>query len=105
MFLNKIDLFKNKIEASPISTYFPDYKEDNNDYDAARSYFKNRFINLNRQTRREIYPVFTNATDTGLLKKVMASVTDIIISNSLRESKLFSLGSEFYLFTRLPDLL
>lgn len=82
-----MDIFRTKINTSSIKQYFPDYEGDDQDFNAARNYFKNRFIRLNRSQSKEIYPSFTNATDTSLLKIVMASVTDIIITNSLRDSE------------------
>lgn len=87
LFLNKVDIFRTKIMTSSVKQYFPDYDGDDQDFNAARTYFKNRFVRLNRSPSKEIYPSFTNATDTSLLKIVMASVTDIIITNSLRDSK------------------
>jgi hypothetical protein len=85
LFLNKVDLFRTKIMTSSIKRYFPDYEGDDQDFNGARNYFKQRFIRLNRSKVKEIYPSFTNATDPTLLKIVMASVTDIIITNSLRD--------------------
>lgn len=72
---------------SSIKRYFPDYEGDDQDFSAARNFFRARFCKMNRSTTKEIYPSFTNATDTSLLKIVMASVTDIILTNSLRDSK------------------
>ncbi|KAJ1028310.1 hypothetical protein NDA18_002975 [Ustilago nuda] len=85
LFLNKVDVFRLKIAYSSIKHYFPDYDGDNRDFNAARSYFKARFCRLNRSPTKEIYPSFTNATDVSLLKIVMASVTDIILTNNLRD--------------------
>ncbi|PWN95682.1 putative Gpa2-guanine nucleotide-binding protein alpha-2 subunit [Tilletiopsis washingtonensis] len=85
LFLNKVDIFRTKIMYSSVKSYFPDYDGDDQDFNAARNYFKHRFCRLNRSQTKEIYPSFTNATDTGLLKIVMASVTDIILTTSLRD--------------------
>ncbi|KAH9466843.1 hypothetical protein MJO28_000545 [Puccinia striiformis f. sp. tritici] len=84
LFLNKTDLFKQKLCYSPISKHFPDYQGDDTDYEAARSYFKDRFVRLNRSTKKEIYTHYTCATDTSLMRVVMASVTDIIITRNLQ---------------------
>jgi hypothetical protein len=87
---------------SSIKQYFPDYEGDDQDFNAARTYFKQRFIRLNRSQTKEIYPSFTNATDPTLLKIVMASVTDIIITNSLRDSECQFFSTLYYPFsTRL----
>lgn len=82
LFLNKIDLFKQKVLRSPVSRYFPDYRGDDSDYNAAQLYFTNRFLNLNR-SMREIYTHYTCATDTALMRVVMASVNDAILKKNL----------------------
>ncbi|KAL2854921.1 guanine nucleotide binding protein, alpha subunit [Aspergillus pseudoustus] len=83
LFLNKIDLFKDKLEISPISKHFPDYNDSNTDFDAAAKYFADRFRGINRIPDREIYIHYTNATDTTLLKATMDSVQDMIIQKNL----------------------
>ncbi|KAI9697781.1 MAG: hypothetical protein M1836_004457 [Candelina mexicana] len=83
LFLNKIDLFKQKIAYSPISKYFPDYRDDPTDWKQASRYFAERFKGLNRNPQKEIYTHFTNATDTNLLKITMSSVQDMVIQRNL----------------------
>jgi guanine nucleotide-binding protein subunit alpha, other len=84
LFLNKIDLFREKIKKSPISAHFPDYTGGNADEEAAKTYFANRFKAINRNSSREIYINFTNATDTNLLKVTMADVQDMLIQKNLQ---------------------
>ncbi|KAL8901738.1 MAG: hypothetical protein Q9207_005049 [Kuettlingeria erythrocarpa] len=83
LFLNKIDLFKEKLTDKPIKDYFPDYSGAVDDYSAASQYFANKFRALNKTEGREIYVHFTNATDTNLLKITMQSVQDTIIQTNL----------------------
>jgi guanine nucleotide-binding protein subunit alpha len=83
LFLNKIDLFRGKLEFSPVSKHFPDYNGSNSDFDAAARYFADRFRGINRIPDREIYIHYTNATDTTLLKATMESVQDMIIQKNL----------------------
>ncbi|GLI73109.1 hypothetical protein PoHVEF18_001319 [Penicillium ochrochloron] len=83
LFLNKMDLFKGKLEISKISKHFPDYTGSNTDFDAAVRYFSDRFRGINRIPDREIYIHRTNATDTTLLKATMDSVQDMIIQKNL----------------------
>lgn len=54
-FLNKLDIFKEKLLYSPVRRYFPDYTGKDEDYNAAREYFKQRFLRLNRSPSKEIY--------------------------------------------------
>ncbi|EEH48519.1 uncharacterized protein PADG_04598 [Paracoccidioides brasiliensis Pb18] len=83
LFLNKIDLFKDKVSISPVSKFFPDYHGADGDYDAAAKYFSDRFRGITRVPEREIYIHYTNATDTTLLKATMDSVQDMIIQKNL----------------------
>ncbi|ODM22076.1 Guanine nucleotide-binding protein alpha-2 subunit [Aspergillus cristatus] len=83
LFLNKIDLFKGKLEMSPVAKHFPDFTGSNSDFDAAARYFADRFRGINRIPDREIYIHYTNATDTTLLKATMDSVQDMIIQKNL----------------------
>ena len=83
LFLNKMDLFKEKLSDKPIRDYFPDYSGADGDFNAAASYFANKFRALNRTEGREIYVHYTNATDTNLLNITMQSVQDTIIQNNL----------------------
>jgi len=84
LFLNKVDIFQEKILVSPISHYYPDYKGEDSDYNAAREYFRKRFLKLNRSpATREIYCSYTTAVDTELLRIVMVSVQDTIMQRNL----------------------
>lgn len=85
LFLNKVDVFKERILVSSIKAYFPDYEGDDNDYNSAREYFKLRFTRLNRSQSKEIYANYTTAIDTKLIKVVMASVYDIIVTRNLND--------------------
>jgi len=82
LFLNKIDLFREKLSKSPMKNYFPDY-DGGADYDTACNYLLNRFVSLNQSDTKQIYTHFTCATDTQQIKFVMAAVQDIIIRINL----------------------
>lgn len=84
LFLNKIDIFKNKISKSPIEAHFPDYR-GGDDYDQACEYFRKRFVSLNQSEAKQVYPHFTCATDTSQIKFVMSAVNDIIIRKNLAD--------------------
>ncbi|KAK9351640.1 guanine nucleotide binding protein, alpha subunit [Lipomyces doorenjongii] len=88
LFLNKIDIFKEKIKTSPLRIYFPDYDKDDNDYNHGCEFILNRFVNLNKSDTKQVYTHFTCATDTTQIKFVMAAVNDIIIQENLRISGL-----------------
>jgi guanine nucleotide-binding protein G(i) subunit alpha len=89
LFLNKKDLFAEKIRTSPLAICFPEYR-GRNTYDEAGSYIRARFEDLNRhRATKDIYTHFTCATDTSNVKFVMDAVTDIIIKNNLKDCGLF----------------
>ncbi|KAI1438508.1 G protein alpha subunit [Xylaria sp. CBS 124048] len=86
LFLNKMDLFKEKLTTSPITAHgFTDYRGPANDSKQASKYFMDKFKALNRNPEKEIYGHFTNATDTNLLKITMTSVQDMIIQRNLKQ--------------------
>ncbi|KAI9754944.1 MAG: G-Protein alpha subunit [Chaenotheca gracillima] len=85
LFLNKIDLFKEKLASSAISDHFPDFTGDNTDYKQGSRFFEDKFRGLNRNPEKEIYSHFTNATDTNLLKITMNSVQDMVIQRNLHQ--------------------
>ncbi|KNZ74734.1 Guanine nucleotide-binding protein alpha-2 subunit [Termitomyces sp. J132] len=78
LFLNKNDLFEKKIPTSDIKNHFPDFDGESGDVRAGREYFKRRFAKLaqkaGRSKEREIYIHMTTATDTAMLRVVMAAV-------------------------------
>lgn len=88
LFLNKDDLFQRKVPTSDIKTFFPDYEGPPGDIKAGRDYFRKRFARLaqkaGRSKEREIYIHVTTATDTAMLRVVMAAVEDAVISKNIR---------------------
>lgn len=85
LFLNKIDLFREKIQAgtAPIRENFPDYNGGDRDVEAGQEFFARKFRNLVRDPGKEAYVHYTNATDTNLLDKTMKSVQDMIVQRNL----------------------
>ncbi|XP_077991888.1 guanine nucleotide-binding protein G(i) subunit alpha-like [Glandiceps talaboti] len=83
LFLNKKDLFEEKIVRSPLTICFPEYTGPNT-YDEAGEYIEAKFEECNLKPGREIYSHFTCATDTKNIEHVFNDVTDIIIRGSLK---------------------
>jgi len=85
LFLNKIDLFAEKLPYSPLGDYFPDYTGGDN-YDAACDYLLHRFVSLNQSAQsKQIYAHYTCATDTQQIKFVLSAIQDILLQLHLRE--------------------
>ncbi|GAA5901982.1 hypothetical protein JCM8208_006654 [Rhodotorula glutinis] len=85
LFLNKLDVFQERIRHSPIRAHFPDYAGKPESVVEGQEYFKRRFVSLNRSSRKEIYTHYTTAIDTSLVKVVMTSVYDIILNRNLQD--------------------
>lgn len=85
LFLNKIDLFREKVlsGAAPIKAHFPDFTGADRDTEAGQEFFAKKFKNLVRDPNKEAYVHYTNATDTNLLDKTMKSVQDMIVQRNL----------------------
>ncbi|KAI8099860.1 G-alpha protein [Halteromyces radiatus] len=85
LFLNKIDLFAEKLPHSPLANYFADYMGGDK-YELACQFLLQRFVSLNtRQSVKQIYTHFTCATDTKQIKFVMAAISDIVAHDTLRD--------------------
>jgi len=88
LFLNKRDLFMEKIAHTPLSVGFDDYEGTANDYDAGCEFLREKFESRNRQPEKEIYTHVTCATDTNNISHVFDAVKDIILKQSLRDGGL-----------------
>lgn len=91
LFLNKIDLFKEKLPYSPLSDYFSDFQPPQHPddmYNAASEYIVGRFVGLNQSPHKTVYTHFTCATDTQQIKFVLSAVNDIVIQNNLKDAGL-----------------
>ncbi|XP_068849522.1 guanine nucleotide-binding protein G(o) subunit alpha isoform X2 [Capricornis sumatraensis] len=88
LFLNKKDIFEEKIRKSPLTICFPEYTGSNT-YEDAAAYIQAQFESKNRSPNKEIYCHMTCATDTNNIQVVFDAVTDIIIANNLRGCGLY----------------
>jgi len=88
LFLNKKDLFEEKILRSPLTICFPEYAGAQ-EYGEAAAYIQAQFEAKNKSTTKEIYCHMTCATDTQNVQFVFDAVTDVIIANNLRGCGLY----------------
>ncbi|XP_026527880.1 guanine nucleotide-binding protein G(o) subunit alpha isoform X3 [Notechis scutatus] len=88
LFLNKKDIFEEKIKKSPLIICFPDYTGPSNFPDAV-TYIQTQYESKNKSSNKEIYTHITCATDTNNIQFVFDAVTDVIIANNLRGCGLY----------------
>ncbi|OWF40016.1 guanine nucleotide-binding protein G(i) subunit alpha-like [Mizuhopecten yessoensis] len=82
LFLNKTDLFKDKISRSPLTVCFSDYQGQNT-FAETGPYIQFQFVSTNRRENKEIYCHFTCATDTNNIQFVFDAISDIILNENL----------------------
>jgi len=82
LFLNKKDLFAEKIKEVPLSKYFPDFGGQS--YDDHIEFMKGLFKSRNHNPKKDIYIHVTCATDRGQVQDVFNDVKDIIIKKVLK---------------------
>uniref|UniRef100_A0A914XHV7 Uncharacterized protein n=1 Tax=Plectus sambesii TaxID=2011161 RepID=A0A914XHV7_9BILA len=82
LFLNKKDLFAEKLQRTSIGVTFADFK-GSNDYDESLKYVMMRFKSKNKTKNRPIYGHETCAVDTDQVEKVLKSTIDTVIRNNL----------------------
>ncbi|GMS80438.1 hypothetical protein PENTCL1PPCAC_2613 [Pristionchus entomophagus] len=86
LFMNKKDLFMEKIKRVNITTAFPDY-EGGQTYEEAVNFIKQKFAELNMNPdKKTIYMHETCATDTNQVQLVISSVIDTIIQKNLQKA-------------------
>jgi len=87
LFLNKEDLFKDKVRTADIGTHFPDYK-DGLDYDKGLNFIKDSFVSRNACQDKTVYTHVTNATDTKIVQYVWKCTRHLVMLSSLSRSGL-----------------
>ena len=94
LFLNKTDLFMEKIGNSPLSTHFPEYTEfqykgepaKDHDADAAKEFIKTLFFSVNPDPENKaIFFHFTNVIDTMGIRRVFGHVQEQLLQQSLSQ--------------------
>jgi len=84
LFLNKMDLFKEKITVKDLTLAFPEYT-GGKDEDKARTYILDKFKAENQDANRKVYTHFTCAVDTRNILVVFKAVRETIMSSMIKE--------------------
>jgi len=85
LFLNKYDLFEQKIKRQSLNKFFDDIsEEDAKNLDASCMYIQNRYKQNFKGSR--LYPYITCAIDTQNCKRVFTAVRDTVITGALNDA-------------------
>jgi len=84
LFLNKKDLFEEKIARVDLNVCFPEYN-GGKDCKVAAKYIEDQFLAQNENFKKQVYPHVTCATDTDNIRFVFNTVKDIIIHEALED--------------------
>lgn len=87
LFLNKVDLFKEKIKHTDLKVCFEDFPGPPKDWEAAAGFIEEKFKSLNREDQKEIFTHITCATDTDNIKNVFDNVKEIILKENLPQAQ------------------
>jgi GTPase SAR1 family protein len=85
LFLNKKDLFEEKIAKIDPKKWFPDYKGGCN-YASAEQYFKDSFLALVEDPKKLIFQYTTCATDTKNVSVVLDSIKGIMAQEGMQSA-------------------
>jgi len=91
LFLNKRDLFADKISKVPLTSCFPSYTGKQN-YAEASQYLKEVFESKNKIPDKVVYTHFCCATDSENVQHIFDAVKDTIIRMSLGQAGLLFTG-------------
>lgn len=87
LFLNKRDLFEEKIKTAPLSKLFPEY-DGGADFDSAVQFIEKKYTEVFGQSGKLFPPYVTCAVDTKNVRRVFDAVKNIILNVTLTESGL-----------------
>jgi len=79
LFLNKRDIFEEKIKRVPLSVCFPEY-QGKNDFQEASDYIEQQFIAQITNQSKLVYTYKTCATDTNNVRFIFKAVKDVFIT-------------------------
>ncbi|KAM0746958.1 guanine nucleotide binding protein, alpha subunit, partial [Meredithblackwellia eburnea MCA 4105] len=85
LFLNKVDLFREKLQHVSLASYYPEYNGGAS-FENACQFMLQKFTTLDkRRAARPLYTHFTQATDTSQVRVVLAAMMDSVLASLLEE--------------------
>ena len=91
VFLNKLDLFTEKINNTNhhLRLFFPQYNGPDRDVSAAKEFMKEKFLACNMNKTRAVHVHFTTAIDTKNVKVVFEVVLDVATQDNFKNANVF----------------
>ncbi|CAM1500629.1 Fc.00g097910.m01.CDS01 [Cosmosporella sp. VM-42] len=90
LFLNKADIFKEKLLVTPLNHHFPDYS-GGDDFREALTYIVDRFANIGHDGTKQVYAHITCSLDTTQMRFIMAACNGGLYLASYTLTSLISL--------------
>ncbi|CAH1783763.1 unnamed protein product [Owenia fusiformis] len=87
LFLNKEDLFKEKMQTVQLKDTFSEFKGENTP-EAGLSFIKQEFMRLKRSSK-QVYTHVTTATNMDVMKTIIRDVLQIIVEINLKKTTVF----------------
>jgi len=96
LFLNKKDLFSQKIKTTPLTVCFKEFSGNANDEIETREYIKEQFKKLNapvkqtngRSEKKPLFCHYTCAIDRNSMERIFRDVQNVIIHSNLKKAAL-----------------
>jgi len=90
LFLNKKDLFEDKIKSVSLKVCFADYEGKEGSFDEAVAFMQDKFLARIKDAKRPVFPHITCATDTENVDKVFTACKQTILRKNLERLQLLS---------------
>ncbi len=87
LFLNKTDVFREKIKKTDLKVCFEEY-DSGCDYEKASKFIEQKFLDVNKFDAKRIYTHFTCATDTETVKAVFDTLKSHVLERNLQNTGL-----------------
>lgn len=85
LFLNKKDLFQEKIKRVPLTVCFKDYTGAAGDVEAAEEYVCAQFVSKKKDPNKQLFAHITIATNTDNIRLVFKSVTNKLLEDTFQK--------------------
>jgi guanine nucleotide-binding protein G(o) subunit alpha len=89
LFLNKKDLFAEKIRTKPLTVCFSEYRDDPHDFDQCVDYIRVQLFSTCNNPHKQMFCHLTCATDTQNVQFVSDAVSDLILTMNMKTLGLY----------------